>query len=140
MAMGDLCPNRLDVFFMEGPIFQKTPLRDGRRPVNNPENYDEAKEMKCCFCSETIPLEQKVSKRDTCPRCDRDLRCCKQCHFFDPGAYNGCREVAAERIVDKGRANFCDFYVPKGEKVGRGGIANRTQEAKAALEALFKKK
>lgn len=125
---------------MESALFQKTLLWGVQRPVNNSETYDEAKKMNCCFCSETIAIEQKISRRDTCPRCDRDLRCCKQCHFFDPHAYNECREVAAERIVDKGRANFCDFYVPKGEKVGRGGSANRTKEAKAALEALFKKK
>ena len=97
--------------------------------------------MNCAFCSQTVSIEQKVSRNDTCPHCNRDLRCCKQCHFYDPGAYNECREVSAERIVDKERANFCDFFVPNGEKVGiGGGGVNRTREAKAALEALFKKK
>lgn len=95
--------------------------------------------MNCFFCSETVPIEGKVSRQDTCPHCNRDLRCCKQCHFYDPAAYNECREVSAERIMDKERANFCDYYVPRGESQGRRGI-NRTREAKAALEALFKKK
>jgi hypothetical protein len=114
----------------------------GQRYIDRPahQTYAEAKNMNCAFCSQTIPVEGKVSRKDTCPHCNRDLRCCKQCHFYDPGAYNECREVSAERIVDKERANFCDFFVPKGAKVGRGGGVNRTMEAKAALEALFKKK
>jgi hypothetical protein len=60
-----------------------------------------------------------------------------QCKFYDPGSYNECREVSAERVVDKERANFCDFFILKGSKenpVGREAIA------KQALEDLFKKK
>ena len=95
--------------------------------------------MKCHFCGENVSIKEKVSRQDTCSHCNRDLRCCKQCNFYDPNAYNECREVQAERIVDKERANFCDYYVPRGTKVPSRGI-NRTREAKAALEALFKKK
>ena len=94
--------------------------------------------MECVFCNKDIPIEGKVNRQDTCPQCNRDLRCCKQCKFYDPNAYNECREVAAERIVDKERANFCDFFMPKGSK-GGGGSYNRAKEAKEALEALFKK-
>ena len=94
--------------------------------------------MNCAFCHKGVSGEGKISRKDTCPHCGRDLRCCKQCKFYDPSAYNDCREVAAERITDKGRANFCDYFLPKGSKGGGG--ANRTQDAKKALEALFKKK
>lgn len=95
--------------------------------------------MDCVFCGNVVPLKGKVSRQDTCPRCHRDLRCCKQCKFYDPNAYNECREVSAERILEKERANFCDYYVPRGVEGGRGS-PNRTKEAKEALEALFKKK
>jgi hypothetical protein len=44
----------------------------------------------------------------------------------------------AERIVDKERANFCDYFVHKGSKEISGSL-NRTREAKEALEALFRK-
>lgn len=94
--------------------------------------------MECVFCGEEVPIKGKVSRSDTCPHCQRDLRCCKQCKFFDPGAYNECREVMAERIVDKERANFCDYFVYKGSKEISGSL-NRTREAKEALEALFRK-
>ena len=95
--------------------------------------------MDCYFCKEEILVEDKVGRNDTCPHCNRDLRCCKQCKFYDQSAYNECKEVAAERIIDKERANFCDFFLPRGSKSNGVGY-NKTLEAKKALENLFKKK
>ena len=92
--------------------------------------------MKCAFCGKEIKLEDKVSRKDTCQHCGRDLRCCKQCKFHDVHAYNECREVSAERVVEKERANFCDYFIPRGSSQGK---VNKEQEAKKALEALFKK-
>lgn len=94
--------------------------------------------MDCVFCGNLVHIEGKVIRQDTCPHCNRDLRCCKQCNFYDPSAYNECREVSAERILEKERANFCDYYLPRGSQEA-GGSLNRTKEAKEALEALFKK-
>lgn len=93
--------------------------------------------IKCYFCRSELSIDGPVGRRDTCPQCNRDLRCCKQCKFYDQGAYNECREVSAERIVDKERSNFCDFFVLRGSKEGP---ATRVQDAKRALEALFVKK
>ena len=92
--------------------------------------------MNCAFCREEIDLDDRVSKNDTCPHCGRDLRCCKQCKFYDPHAYNDCREVSAERVVDKERANFCEYFVPLGSSRGKMSTA---LEARRALDALFKK-
>ena len=93
--------------------------------------------MKCTFCGGSIRLDgRKVSRNDTCPHCGRELRCCRQCKFYDTHAYNSCREVTAERIVDKERSNFCDYFVPTGS---RQKSVNKKEEAKRALEALFKK-
>ncbi len=92
--------------------------------------------MHCIFCGEEISIEGKVSRSETCPNCGRDIRCCKQCKFYDAHAYNECREVSAERIVDKERANFCEYFVLKGSPQGN---VNRSHDAKEALEALFKK-
>ncbi len=97
--------------------------------------------MNCAFCRGILNIKGKVGRRDTCPHCHRDLRCCKQCKYYDPNAYNECREVSAERIVDKERANFCDYFQIRGSKGGgRSGRSNRTRDAREALEALFKKK
>ncbi|MCD6561924.1 MAG: hypothetical protein J7L16_09245 [Deltaproteobacteria bacterium] len=92
--------------------------------------------MRCAFCKQKIYIKGIVSRTDTCPKCNRDLRCCKQCKFYDSHAYNECKEIAAERIVDKERSNFCEYFILKGSV--RQNL-NRTQGAIMALEALFKK-
>jgi hypothetical protein len=92
--------------------------------------------MHCFFCKKEIKAREKIGRRDTCPHCGRDLKCCKQCKFYDVHAYNECREVSAERVVDKERSNFCDYFVPRGAT--RRNM-NPSEEAKQALEALFKK-
>jgi len=94
--------------------------------------------MKCVFCREKIAVGvgDKIGRNDTCPRCNRDLRCCKQCKFYATDAYNECREVSAERITEKERSNFCDYFVPIGSNRKK---VNRTLDARKALDALFAK-
>ncbi|MCD6261493.1 MAG: hypothetical protein J7J52_00525 [Deltaproteobacteria bacterium] len=92
--------------------------------------------MQCVFCKKTFKTQDKIGTSDICPKCGRALHCCRQCKFFDPNAYNECRQISPERVFDKDSANFCDFFVPKGSTVkGR----NKVRDAKAALEAFFKK-
>jgi hypothetical protein len=93
-------------------------------------------EMRCVFCGEQIEVTGPIGRGEECPRCRRDLRCCKQCAYYDPGAYNECREVSAERVLDNERSNSCGYFSPWGRKSGTDG---RDGEAKRALEALFKK-
>jgi len=95
--------------------------------------------MHCAFCRNVLEVTGTVGRRDTCPHCHRDLHCCKQCRHYDPSAYNECREVSAERIVEKERTNFCDYFSLRGSKKTTSS-SNRTRDAKKALEALFKKK
>jgi hypothetical protein len=92
--------------------------------------------IRCAFCKEEIECEGTVSRSDTCSHCGRDLHCCLQCKFYDPGSYNECIEVSAERVVDKERANFCDYFVLRGAKESQFG---RKARAKRALEDLFRK-
>ena len=94
--------------------------------------------MQCSQCNKQVGTGPKVHFRDECPHCAADLHVCKNCLFYDPNAYNECKEVMAERIADKERSNFCDYFVPKGSKEV-SGVVYRTREAKEALEALFRK-
>jgi hypothetical protein len=93
--------------------------------------------LRCTFCNEEVEFEGRVSRNDICPYCGRDLHCCLQCKFYDQGAYNECKEVSAERVVDKERANFCDYFIFNGTKESGPG---KKEMAKQALENLFKKK
>jgi hypothetical protein len=62
---------------------------------------------------------------------------CKNCEHYDVAFNNQCKESSAERVVEKERSNFCDYF-----KAGSraGGNAKSAQDLKAAAAALFKKK
>lgn len=99
----------------------------------------EGKAMRCVFCYHPLDFPGEVGRNDACPHCNRDLRCCRQCKSYDPNAFNQCREVSAPRIIDKERANLCEYFALRGSPEGPGR-RDKAKEAKAALEALFKKK
>jgi hypothetical protein len=81
-------------------------------------------------------MQDKVRRSDECPHCRTDMRSCKNCQYYDPGAHNECSETIAEYINDKERGNFCGMYRAfKGEREAGEDI----DSAKAKLEALFKK-
>ena len=95
--------------------------------------------MKCSVCNTRVALaaNEKVGFRDTCTGCHSDLHTCRNCQFYDPNAYNECRESSAERVADSERINHCDWFQPCDEE---GGAANVVRSsALTDLDALFKK-
>jgi hypothetical protein len=64
----------------------------------------------CYACGFPIEVSEKVLRKDECPECGVSLHCCRMCSFYDPNAYNSCRENQAERVVDKEQANYCDYF------------------------------
>ena len=64
----------------------------------------------CYACGREIAAAEKIRRSDECEGCGRDLRCCRNCRHFDPKVHNQCREVVAEWVADKERANFCDYF------------------------------
>ncbi len=91
--------------------------------------------MTCSRCGGAVAAAAP-GRRDTCPGCGADLRACVQCAFYAPGQYNDCREPQADRVMDKERANFCDFF-RLGGRPAPGG--DPKAGARAALDALFRK-
>jgi hypothetical protein len=90
----------------------------------------------CWHCgAELTALD--YGRSDTCRKCGRDTRTCKGCEFYEAGAQNDCRENQAERVTEKERSNFCDYFRPK---AGAGSGAASRESMRAAAEALFKKK
>jgi len=79
---------------------------------------------------------QKPGRREECSSCGADLHACKNCRFYDATAYNECREPSAERVKEKERSNFCDYF-----KFKAGCSANQAADNswKNKLEDLFKK-
>lgn len=90
----------------------------------------------CFNCNKELELSpgQKIHRSEECPFCYANLHSCKMCDFYDTSSYNECRETSADRIVEKEKANFCDFFILKG---GGGGNSSK-DDVLAAANALFK--
>ncbi|OUR93095.1 hypothetical protein A9Q84_21565 [Halobacteriovorax marinus] len=96
------------------------------------------KEELCCHaCGKTLDLEanSKILRSDECPYCYAGLHCCKMCGFYDTSTYNECRESNADRILEKEKSNFCDYFVLKG---GGGNGGNGKDNLLDAANSLFK--
>ncbi len=91
----------------------------------------------CWHCSKPL-THLDFGRQDRCPHCGRDTRACKACVHYERGINNDCRETSADRVVDKERSNFCDYFKPS--QTPTGNVATAKDVMKAAAEALFKKK
>lgn len=91
----------------------------------------------CWSCGSNLTALD-YGRADSCRKCGRDTKVCRNCEFYDRAYNNECRESQADRIVEKERSNFCDYFRP----VSRTGAAlsSSRDAAKAAAEALFRKK
>jgi hypothetical protein len=78
-----------------------------------------------------------VGRTETCDGCGADLHACRSCDFHDPAAYNECRESRAERVLEKDRSNFCDWF--RGRQAA-GEKGKTYQDAtRQKLDSLFRK-
>jgi hypothetical protein len=76
-------------------------------------------------------------RESECPACTRSTRVCRNCGNFAPGRPNQCLEPMAERVLDKERANFCEWFEPTREPL-RGDAHGSADDLRKAAEALFK--
>lgn len=86
-----------------------------------------------------MDIKIPVGRREACAFCGSDLHCCLNCAFYAPGTYNDCREPQAERVIEKNRSNFCDYFVFRdsaSEKKEQDG----KESTKAKLDSLFKQR
>lgn len=89
---------------------------------------------KCKACLVLIP-GTNITRNEECHACHNDLHCCKMCEFYDPKHYNECKETQAERMTDKEKKNFCDYF-----KVAANiGENKAVQSAMDLANSLFKK-
>lgn len=98
-------------------------------------------DLYCFNCGEKNEIADKPTRSDCCISCMADLRSCKNCEHYDANAWNECRETSAERVTEKEKANFCDYF---NARIGRESLSNNENDslkdkALADLDALFKK-
>jgi hypothetical protein len=105
--------------------------------------------MRRCFkCGTPLDDKQEVFRATTCASCRADLRCCRNCEFYKPGAHWDCRESVDEQVIEKERANFCGWFrfrstpeagkgVPPGDAKAASPQAQRAQLAHDKFDKLF---
>lgn len=97
--------------------------------------------MICHSCKKETPVVDRVGRRDECPHCHADLHVCLNCQFYDSAAYNECHEGNAERVLEKDKSNYCDYFsVGAGLPRPSAPTSNPTDDARRKLESLFNKK
>ena len=90
---------------------------------------------RCWHCNHQL-LAVDYAREGRCPGCDRPTHLCRNCRFYQPGRANDCSEPVAEPVLEKARANFCDYFEPH-----EGAFQGRPEEGealRAAAEALFR--
>lgn len=103
-------------------------------------SYSVSDPLSCWQCGNMLSnLILPISRREECPLCSADQHVCKMCKEFD--GRNNCRELRAEDITDREKANFCDYFSPSGEifakASGQKAKKQKESDAKAKLAALF---
>jgi hypothetical protein len=96
--------------------------------------------MNCWKCGNAVETRGRIGFHAHCERCDRPLHVCRNCGFYDPAYNNHCRETMAERVVDKERENFCEYFAPAALSSGAPVGQSPESAARERLESLFKKK
>ena len=92
---------------------------------------------KCYSCGKELGLSAgNVGRGEECPSCGVDVRVCLNCKHYDTQSYNDCAEPMAERVVDKDRRNFCDYFSLVGGDGSQRGESKEDQLKK--LDDLFK--
>ena len=94
--------------------------------------------MYLCYNCGHIFNDGKIGFRDECPGCMRDAHVCLNCLFYDKSYYNECRETKAERVLDKEKQNFCDYFSFKTSETKDIVSKNSVNKAKDTFNDLFK--
>jgi hypothetical protein len=97
-------------------------------------------ERACHACGAAGVPDDPVPREATCGRCGADLRCCRNCRHWDVRYNNECTETMADPVPDKARRNFCEYFYYSSAPFAGAPTKNRAAEARAKLEAMFKKK
>jgi hypothetical protein len=92
----------------------------------------------CHRCGRTREAAGPVGRTEACDGCGADLHVCRNCEFYDPAAYNECRESRAERVLEKDRSNFCDWFRGRAGTHPKGKD-DRQEAARKGLDDLFRK-
>lgn len=152
-------PGYMDSGHDAKPYREDRPKPPGPRPPLDvtgprlPRLVQHVAASRCFNCSTTLPAGTEFN--GTCPKCNAELHCCKQCSHFEPSTRFQCLKPIPVRIAVKDKANDCTLFTPR-VTVAREGTANgaaappppvnqgppaprNPEDARSAFDRLFKK-
>lgn len=94
-------------------------------------------ELQCWKCGE--PLKDIIlpfSRREECGHCKADQHVCLLCKDYDASVSDACNEDRADFVLDKDKANFCDYFKPRPNAYQKKD-STEAAEARAGLAELF---
>lgn len=143
-----------------GPRGEDRPKPQGPRPSIDitgprlPRLVQHVAASRCFNCTTALPAGMEFS--GTCPKCNADLHCCKQCSNFEPSTRFQCLKPIPARIPLKDKTNECQLFRAR-VTVAREGTASspapsqppaasygppaprNADDARSAFDKLFKK-
>ncbi len=92
----------------------------------------------CYYCGEPAG-NIKVTRESLCSICQKELKVCLNCRFYDEGAHWDCKENISEQVIEKDRANFCEFfmYVDRVDEKYQQKLKKDLEEARNKFLKLF---
>jgi hypothetical protein len=91
----------------------------------------------CMHCGAQELFSSTIPRSAACESCQRDLRSCVHCQYFDKRSSNECKESQAELVTDKEKSNFCGYFVPHGK---RSEKAPKSSASRQGWDQLFRNK
>ena len=94
----------------------------------------------CFQCKHKLELSTKISFREECPQCGADIHACLNCRFYDTSSYNECKEPSAEKVQNKDRNNYCEYFEANTNHSAKDNSHSEKKKKQLTdAEALFKK-
>jgi hypothetical protein len=90
----------------------------------------------CWACGQAL-TRLDYGRESECPGCRKPTHCCRNCRLYAPGRPNQCFEPQVERVVDKTRANFCEWFEPV-QQPAAGTAPDDADALRSAAERLFR--
>lgn len=94
-------------------------------------------DMQCWKCGEELKnLLLPFSRYEECSFCKADLHVCLACKNHNAALSDGCNEDRADFVLDKDKANFCDYFRAN-PKPYQKQDNSEAEQARAKLAELF---
>ncbi|MCU7845983.1 MAG: hypothetical protein KZQ93_19285 [Candidatus Thiodiazotropha sp. (ex Monitilora ramsayi)] len=91
---------------------------------------------KCWHCGADLKSSD-YGRENSCLKCGKPTRVCRNCRWYAPSRANQCEEPMAEAVMDKTKANFCNYFEATDEQ-NADQQQTAAEDLRKAAEDLFK--